>query len=80
MSVDAEPILEASGLDWHFSLSNYPGYSLVRFFAGVARANGLAVVSTPIPDNPAHTDVIGKKTNRIAHNLRDASTWVHKEA
>src|ERR1700682_115024 len=38
MSVDAEPILLAQGLDVAFSLSKHRGYSLVSFTAGVARA------------------------------------------
>lgn len=39
-----------------------PGYSLVRFMAGAAREKSLAVVHKPVEDNPAHTEVIGKKT------------------
>jgi hypothetical protein len=38
MSVDAEPILTTHGLDWHFSLSGYEGYSLVNVDALHARA------------------------------------------
>lgn len=79
MSVDAEPILELNGMDWHFSLNGRPGYSLVRFFARVARESGLTVVSNPEPHNPAHTLVKGKKTQKIAETLRNASSWVHLE-
>jgi hypothetical protein len=77
LSADAEPILQDEGLDWRFSLEGYPGYSLVRFRAGTARAKQLAVVHKPIPENKAHTEVIGKKTGAIATHLRDASDWVH---
>jgi hypothetical protein len=79
MSVDAEPILRANGLDWKFSLGSHPGFSLVRFLAGAARANQLAVVHKPEAGNPAHTEVIGKKTRGIANNLVAVSDWVHLE-
>lgn len=77
MSVDAEPILEANNLDWHFTLQGHPGFSLVRFPASAARDKGLAVVPKALPMNPAHVHVLGKKTGSIADHLRDNSTWVH---
>jgi hypothetical protein len=73
LSVDAEPLLAQAGLDWHFSLRGYLGYSLVRFRAGAARQERLRVVHKPERCNPAHTEVIGKKTQGIANRLRDAS-------
>ena len=77
MSVDAEPILKSLGLSWNFSISKHAGYSLVSFTAGLARAQQQAVVVKPEDDNPAHTEVVGKKTRGIANALRDASQWVH---
>ena len=79
MSVDTEPILHQHGLDWTFTLRNYSGYSLARFKAGAARAETLAVVHKPEPGNPAHTEVIGKKTQGVANRLVAASTWAHLE-
>jgi hypothetical protein len=79
MSVDAEPILHQHDLDWTFSLRNHAGYSLVRFGAGAVRAMGLAVVHKPEQHNPAHAEVIGKKTQSIAKHLVAASTWAHLE-
>lgn len=75
MSVDAESLLRKAGLDWRFSLKD-PEYSLVRFQAGVARKNSQSVVPDPLPDNPAHVLVRGKKSPGIANRLRDASEWV----
>jgi hypothetical protein len=72
MSVDAEPMLTANGGDWQTCLKGYDGYSLVNIDAVHARAKGLAVVHKPIkddphlPDNQAHTEVLGKKTLGIA--------------
>lgn len=79
LSVDAESILHANRRDWHFLLAGYPGFSLVRFSAGAARALDLPVVHKPLVDNPAHAEVLGKKTGRIADSLRRASDWVHLE-
>jgi hypothetical protein len=77
MSVDAEPLLAANGLDWRFTLEGYAGYSLVRFRASAAREKGLAVIPRPLPQNPAHTLVKGRKTQSILSHLRDRSEWVH---
>ena len=76
MSVDAELILHQHGLDLTFSLRNYSGYSLARFRAGEARAKGLPVVHKPLPDNPAHTHVIGT-TQAIARHLAVNCEWAH---
>jgi hypothetical protein len=79
MSVDAEPILNTNGLDWRSTLKGYQGYSLVNVKASYARAKALAVVHKPLIDNPAHTEVIGRKTQGIANHLRANATWVHLE-
>lgn len=76
MSVDVEPMLDAAGLNWSFSLRNHPEHSLVRFRAGDARALGQAVVHSPIPDNPAHAEVKGKKSPGTANRLMQASSPV----
>jgi hypothetical protein len=80
MSVDAESILTQHGLDWNFSLLSYPEYSLARFKASAARTSGLAVILKPLPDNPAHTEVHGKKTQGVANQLVAASTWAYLKA
>jgi len=61
LSVDAEPVLRSAGLDWHFSLSNHPGFSLQalrRSRSDLKPHRG----TKPETDNPAHTEVTGKKT------------------
>jgi hypothetical protein len=77
LSVDAEPILRANGLDWKFSVQGHEGYSLVQFKAGRARAKALPVIHKPINGNPAHTEVHGRKTQGIANHLVAGATWVH---
>ena len=79
LSVDAEQILLANGLDFTFSLRNHPGFSLASFKTAIARTNKLLVISRPEPDNPAHTEVHGKKTQGIANILVAACMWTHLE-
>jgi hypothetical protein len=79
LSVDVEPILVSQGHDWQFTLRGYSGWSLVRLVAGAARDLGLTVDLKPLPDNPAHAEVTGRKTGSIADALKKASTWVHLE-
>jgi hypothetical protein len=79
LSVDAEPILSADGLDWRFSLRDHPGHSLVRFPTSIARQAGQAVENKPVPGNRAHTEVIGKKTGLVKTCLRKACEWAHLE-
>jgi hypothetical protein len=79
MSVDVEPILESNGLDWHFSLQGYEGYSLARLQAHHARGKSLAVIHKPLTDNPAHAEVVGRKTQGTARYLAASSTWAHLE-
>lgn len=76
MSVDAEELWEAHGRDWRASLDGYDGYSLVRFAAVVPRSMGLPVIHSPLPDNPAHTEVHGKKTGSMRDKFVASSTWV----
>jgi hypothetical protein len=76
LSVDAESILEARGSDWQFTVRNHPDHSLVRFAASAARAKALAVVASPLPDNPAHVEVVGRKTGAIKAHLVASSVWV----
>ena len=85
MSVDAEPILVNEGRGWRSCLEGYKGFSLVNIDAVHARAKGLAVIHKPIkddpvlPDNSAHTEVVGKKTQSVAKYLAVNATWVHLE-
>lgn len=76
MSVDVEEMLIKSGKTWQFSLEGYPAYSLMRLLASVPRSLQQAVVHVPLPDNDAHAEVQGKKTNSVARSLSAAASWV----
>jgi len=67
MSVDSEALLHQNGFDWRFSLRKWPGHSLVRFRAASARQYSQEVVPDPLPDNPAHVLVRGKKSTGTAN-------------
>ena len=79
LSMDAEPVLKANGLNLKSTLEGYPGFSLVNIDARHARAKGLAVIPKPQKDNPAHTEAVGKKTQAISRYLVANAVWVHLE-
>jgi hypothetical protein len=78
LSVDAECLLAAAGLDWSFSLRQHPHFFLVRVTAGLARSRGQVVEHTPLADNPHHAEVVGAKSGSVCDALRDAAEWVRK--
>lgn len=77
LSVDLKRTLEVNGLDWRFCLKVHAQHSLVTFPAGAARAAKQQLVLDPLDDNPAHTLVVGKKTQSVRNALVKASVWVH---
>ena len=79
MSVDVEELLVAGGKTWKDSLSGYPTYSLVRLLASVPRTLHQAVVHVPLPDNEAHAEVRGKKSESVSRALRKAAEWVYRQ-
>ena len=58
------------------SLRGYEGYSLVGFSAGFARSLDMKVEARPELCNPAHAEVLGKKTKHIRKKFARASRWV----
>jgi hypothetical protein len=78
LSADSELLLAKYGLDLSFCLKAYAGYSLVRFAVQFARSNGMVVTHTPKEDNPAHTDVTGKKSKALQRQFAAASEWAHE--
>lgn len=78
MSVDVEELLKKVSLDWHFSLKDHAGYSLMKFLAAVPRSHGLRVIHSPLSGNSAHAEVKGQKSTSIARALSNAAEWVHR--
>lgn len=61
MSSHLLTILQSLGLPAESILNGHPGYGLVQYTAGYARAAGQAIVRDPKPDDPAHMHVVGPK-------------------
>jgi hypothetical protein len=78
LSVDAECLLNAAGLDWTFSLRDHPNFFLVRLTAGFARGHKQQVNHSPQADNDYHAEVVGPKSESICRALRDGADWVKK--
>lgn len=49
---------------------------VVSFTVGFVRKLNQGVLSTPLPDDPAHASVTGKKTKGIKRQFAEGCTWV----
>jgi hypothetical protein len=82
MSVDAESLMAAAGIDWSFSLRKWQDAYLVRLNAGTLRGRAQIIEHKPNPaeqpDNPYHCEVVGTKNGNTASALRDAAEWLKK--
>jgi len=76
MSVDLETVLAAHGLPVEACLKGHEGHLLAALPAGGCRRLEQAVCPDPLPDNPAHGIVYGRKKGRIPDRLREIATWV----
>lgn len=57
-------------------LCGFAGYGLASITAGDARRCDQGVMATPLPDEPAHASVFGRKTKAIRKRLADGARWV----
>jgi hypothetical protein len=76
MSVDAECLLTADGLDWTYTTKGYANYFLVRFTTGFARQQQQIVDHKPLAADPYHAEVIGRKSDPICNAFRESVTWI----
>lgn len=76
LSVNLESVMRNAGRPPEDSLKNHPNDFLACITTSVCRDNGQLVGSDPLPDEPAHGYVFGKKPKRIQRALRDAASWV----
>ena len=56
-------------------LAGHPGFALAAFPAGLARDCEQKIVRDPLPDDPAHALVVGKKTRSVRKRLAVESVW-----
>ena len=53
---------------------------VAEFEARIAQALNQETIADPIPENPAHALVIGKKTKAIKRKLRDSARFTSRNA
>jgi hypothetical protein len=76
MSVCLESVVWSSGREPRDVLAGHGGFSLAAITAGLARECGQAVLRDPLPDEPAHALVAGKKTRSVRRKMATGAEWV----
>lgn len=76
MSVYLGPEVRASGRSPEQVLKAFPGYALAVFSAGLARKHGQGVRRDPLPEEPAHALVVGRKTKAVQKAFARESRWL----
>lgn len=65
---------EVSGPE--FSLAGHEDFALAVLTAGLIRQCGQGIARDPLPDNPAHAVVFGRRTEAVRRRLARGSRWV----
>lgn len=76
MSVFMGDTMEEEGREPLDALTKEPTFFLVAITAADAVAAEQEVMRTPLDDEPAHGDVVGKKTRGRRRALARAATWL----
>jgi hypothetical protein len=76
MSVFLATVMLELGRGPQDALAGHPGFALAAITAAVARAAGQAIVRRPTPEEPAHAEVVGRKTGSVKKALYRAARWV----
>jgi hypothetical protein len=76
LSVNIESRMREAGRTPADSLKNNPNDLLVFITARVCRDNDQLVGPDPVPTEPAHGYVFGKKGKTVQRRLRDSAEWV----
>jgi hypothetical protein len=58
------------------TLKGFEDHYIVAFTAGFARSLKQGVMRRPLPDEPAHADVFGKKTKSVRKQFANQCSWV----
>lgn len=56
--------------------AGHESFALAAITVGLARDCGLGVMRDPLPDNPAHAVVFGRKTGAVMRRLARGATWI----
>lgn len=57
-------------------LDGHPRFALAGFTAGFARGLKQGITRRPLPEDPAHAEVFGRKTRSVRKRLAMESDWV----
>ena len=76
MSVVLADLVLASGRGPKHVLAGHERFALAFITAGLARSKQQRVAKDPIPGEPAHALVVGKKTDSVKRAMAKASEWV----
>jgi hypothetical protein len=69
-------VLASEAVEPEVMLKGHEEYGVVAFTAGVARSKQQIVVRDPLPDQPAHALVLGRKTDSVRRALARAARWI----
>ncbi len=75
MSVVWGEMVRGSGRTGEDILSGHTDYALASITAGLARENQQIAASDPLPTEPAHYLVVGKKTRGVKTAFRKNAAW-----
>ena len=76
MSVTVESTSRAKGVSEQDLLRGYDGFGLVAIPAALVRQQGQRIVRKATPRDPAHAEVIGKKTRGVKRAFKRGAVWV----
>jgi hypothetical protein len=80
MSVVLGVLAMSAGRDVDDVLAAHPEHSMAEILAGDARECEQAVYPAPIPEEPAHGEVAGRKTRSVKKRLAGKSRWARLRA
>ena len=76
MSVVLGQEVLASGRDASSVVNGFQDFCLASVTAGLARSLNQGIARRPLPDEPAHAEVFGKKTDSVRKKLAKAAVWI----
>ena len=76
MSVLLSDMMLSSGRGPEAAIEGLPGFYLASLTAGLARQSKQGVAPDPLPTEPAHAVVFGKKTSGVRNRFATESQWV----
>ena len=76
MSVSIESTLVCNGLGAEHALRNHEDFGLVALSVALVREHGQGVVRRPLPDDPAHGEVVGSKTRSVRKAFARNAVWI----